>query len=290
MTFSPEIRRLAAMLDDPDNDVAVNVAAQLLASDEDIDALTGMLQESPDPLVRRRVHVLQNAIAMRYRRRKLFLMLNGEVQCDVFEALILLHLLWFDKDQYEEVAKDVQKFMELAAKSPLSSLEDAEIFMRKHSFLPENETTIRPESYCIGTVLFHHLGASSILLAILWELLGQKGYSLVRVLGRFGLRDSENRVLLGGGAWQLTEFSGNGAEEWSITGLLRYIGTTLLSCAVNSDSYRYVMSITRALTGDESEHVFDGFPYPFASNPEEFENEQNTDNKEDDGHEQNTGN
>ena len=58
MTFSPEIRRLAAMLDDPDNDVAVNVAAQLLASDEDIDALTGMLQESPDPLVRRRAHVL----------------------------------------------------------------------------------------------------------------------------------------------------------------------------------------------------------------------------------------
>ena len=77
MTFPPEIMQLAAMLDDRDEEVAVNIMAQLLAHEDELGELPALLQENPDPLVRRRAHLLQNAIAMRYRRRGFFAALKS---------------------------------------------------------------------------------------------------------------------------------------------------------------------------------------------------------------------
>ncbi|MBE6374954.1 MAG: hypothetical protein E7050_00675 [Lentisphaerae bacterium] len=277
MTFPPEIMQLAAMLDDRDEEVAVNIMAQLLAHEDELGELPALLQENPDPLVRRRAHLLQNAIAMRYRRRGFFAALN-ETELDgggFFSALTALHLLWYDKDQSDEVAEEVVNFLHTAEKFVFDSLEDVELFMRKNLFLPENETTIRPEIFCIGTVLYQHCGATSLLMGVNHALLAdEERFRIVRVNGRFGLLDTEKKELLSGnGAWTLTEFDGK-AEFWTRQDLLRYLAVTLLSCAVNSDSYRYVMSITQALTGDESEHVFDSFPYPFCSGAIEGETEK----------------
>lgn len=256
--------QLASLLDDRDETVAVNVMAQLLAREEDLGDLPGLLQESADPLVRRRAHLLQNAITMRARRRKLnFLIASGEHD-RIFEALVYLHLLWYDRDQAGEIQKEVDDFLGQAEKFPLFTLEDGEFFMRKNCFLPENETTIRPECYCIGTALFQKCAASSLWMAVLYALLPQGSCRLIRLNGQYALLGSCGNVLLGSGSWRLIPYRGGG-EEISIAQLLRYFGTTLLSCAVNSDSYRYVMSITRALTGDESEHIFDSFPYPFGA-------------------------
>lgn len=272
MTPSPVVMQLAAMLDDRDEEVAVNIMAQLLAREEELGELPALLQENPDPLIRRRAHLLQNAMTMRYRRREFFAALNDS-ELDgggFFSALTALHLLWYDKDQADEVAGDVVKFLQEAEKFTFDSLEDVELFMRKKLFLPENETTIRPEIFCIGTVLYQHCGATSLLMGIAHALLSnEERFKIVRVNGQFGLLDEAcSQLLSGNGSWRLTEFSGN-AEYWNSRQLLRYLAVTLLSCAVNSDSYRYVMSITQALTGDESEYVFDDFPYPFCSSAAE---------------------
>lgn len=273
MNISPETMQLAAMLDDRDENTAVNLLAQLLAREEELGELPGILQEHPDPLVRRRAHLLQNAMTMRRRRRTLCAMLNGKEKCSVFDALKLMHLLWFDKDQAEDLDKETADFLKLADKHPMDNLTDVEIFMRKYCFLPENETTIRPESYCIGTVIYHRLGASSILMAMIHAMLNNpERFKIIHTLGIFGIADTKkNQLLSGGGSWKLNDFCAAGTDILDIQQLLRYIAVTLLSCAVNSDSYRYVMSITQALTGDESEHVFDDFPYPYWSNPEVFE-------------------
>ena len=128
--------QLASLLDDRDETVAVNVMAQLLAREEDLGDLPGLLQESADPLVRRRAHLLQNAITMRARRRKLnFLIASGEHD-RIFEALIYLHLLWYDRDQAGDIQKEVDNFLGQAEKFPLFTLEDGEFFMRKNCFLP----------------------------------------------------------------------------------------------------------------------------------------------------------
>ena len=269
MAVTSYMERLLAMLDDPDDKVGVVTLALMLASGEDLSELTAQLQESPDPLIRRRIHTLQNAVTMRERRRRIYYSLNKENEddLDIPAELIDLHLLWFDKDHPAEVKSVVDDFLKLVEKFPLETLEDAEFLMRKNCFLPEKESTIRPENYCIGTVLFHRQGATSVLLALLWHLLGRKKFQLVQVLGNFALMDDKGQILFGSGSWQLEKLDGAQPVRWSSQMLMRYIASTLLSCAVNSDSYRYVMSITRALTGDESKHVFDNFPYPFCSAP-----------------------
>lgn len=270
MQIPAEILQLAAMLDDPDNNAGINLLAQLLARESELGELPALLQEDPNPLVRRRAHMLQNAIAMRQRRRVFYEMISGIREVNVFEALILLHLLWFDRDQPEEIGREVQKFLDMAAKNPLKSLEDAELFMRKLCMMPDKETTVRPESYCIGTALFHRWGATSLMMAVVYGLLAdEKEFHVVQIAGEFGVADSKGNCLMGNGAWKLMNLPGGTAAEFPIQHLLRYLAATLLSCAVNSDSYRYVMSITQALTGDESENVFNEFPFPYCSSREE---------------------
>ncbi|MBO5668155.1 MAG: hypothetical protein J6S43_03425 [Lentisphaeria bacterium] len=272
MAISPGMIQLAAMLDDRDEELALNVLARMLANEEELGELPGILQESPDPLIRRRAHMLQNALSMRRQRREVYRMLHppANESVDIFETLAALHLLWFDKDQAEDIRRDIDVFLQKAGEFPLETLTDGEMFMRRCCFLPENETTIRPESYCIGTVLSQRCGAGSVLMTMLLGLLGKEKYRIVRALGQFGIADNSGNLLLGNGNWRMVKHPGGEVEEWSVPVMMRYICTTLHSCAVNSDSYRYVMSITQALTGDESEHVFDDFPYPFLSNPDEL--------------------
>ena len=71
MSLSPETLQLASMLDDQDNDVGLNVLAQLLNREDEVEELSRILQEYPDPLVRKRIHTLQNAFVMRRRRRQI---------------------------------------------------------------------------------------------------------------------------------------------------------------------------------------------------------------------------
>jgi hypothetical protein len=189
-------------------------------------------------------------------------MMNYPEHGQIFEALILLHLLWYDRDQLEDIRNEVDKFLKNAEKYPLSTVEEAEFFMRKNCFLPENETTIRPECYCIGTALFQKCAATSFWMLVIYALLPEGSCRLIRLNGQYGIADNGENMLTGNGSWRLMKYNGGG-EEISAAQLMRYFGTTLLSCAVNSDSYRYVMSISQALTGDESEHVLEGFPYPF---------------------------
>ena len=263
MTIPPEICQLATMLDDPDNRVALNLLAQLLAREEDLGTLPEQLRQAPDPLVRQRAKMLQHALIMRQHRRKVSQIWQDGNEPDIFAILTILHLLWFDSDSQSDIQQDIESFTGHAAKFSLQSLEDAELFMRSLCVLPEKETVIRPELYCIGSVLDQQCGATSLLLTVIRELLGREKFQLVNIMGEFGLMDSNCRVLLGNGSWHLADCPGVEPEAWSSCQMLKYLTLTLLSCAVNSDSYRYVMSLTQALTGDESRDIYASFPYPF---------------------------
>ncbi len=264
MAISPDILHIASMLDDADENVGVNLLAQLVNRADELGDLPALLQESPDPVVRRRAHQLQSALAMRRRRDRFYARLHSREQ-DMISALEELHLLWFDRDNALELHEAVEDFCRDFRKNMDGSLESIEFFMRKCSMLPETESTIQPENFCIGTVLDRHAGATSLLLAAAHALAGNPALKIVRVLDEFAVYDG-SKLLLGSGSWRLCPAPGRESMEfWDIRMLLRYFAGTLLSCAVNSDSYRYVMSIAQALSGDKSEHVFDAFPYPFCS-------------------------
>ena len=69
MAIPPDILRIASMLDDEDENVGVNLLAQLMERADELGDLPAVLQESRDPVVRRRAHQLQSALTMRRRRQ-----------------------------------------------------------------------------------------------------------------------------------------------------------------------------------------------------------------------------
>ena len=266
MVFSPEIVNLSGMLDDPDDRIGINLLAQLLLREDELGELPAELQESADPVVRRRVHWLQHALNMRQRRRRVAEILRTPPQeSDVIRGLIDLHLLWFDKDSPDEIREEVEEFIRKIESDLNGSLNDLELLMRKLTFLPGNETTIHPESYCIGTVIRQRAGSASMLCTLFGALLQKYGIVPVQVMGDFGLMDKDGNLLRGCGSWHLTRINPADAVFQPLEKLLRYIAMTLFSASVNSDSYRYVMSFAQTLNGDESHRVFDKFPYPFIS-------------------------
>jgi len=52
-------------------------------------------------------------------------------------------------------------------------------------------------------------------------------------------------------------------EAFPVPEGLRYASTMLFSCAVNSDSFRYVLTIAQALSGAEDDMPLDYLPYPY---------------------------
>ena len=266
MVFSPEIINFSGMLDDPDDRIGVNLLAQLLLREDELGELPAVLQESSDPVVRRRAHWLQHALNMRQRRRRVMESLKTPLhEEDVIRVLIDLHLLWFDKDSPDEIREETEEFIGKIESDLSDSINDLELLMRKLTFLPGNETTIHPESYCIGTVIRQRAGAVSMLCTLFGALLQKFEIIPVRVMGDFGLMDKNGNLLRGCGSWHMTRINPADADFWPLEKLLRYITMTLFSASVNSDSYRYVMSFAQTLNCDESHRVFDKFPYPFIS-------------------------
>ncbi len=267
MSPDPRIIQLGSMLDDPDDRIAVDLIARLmLFSDDELGELPAVMQESSNPAVRRRAQWLQHALNMRRRRRRIReLMGNRPSGMAVIQTLLDLHLLWFDKDSPDDIESEVEEFIQAALPGVTGSLDDLELQLRKLTVFPENETTIHPESYCIGTVVRQRSGAASLLCALFGALLQEHGIVPVQVAGTFGLMDKEENFLGGCGNWHLSALPANAVKVWQMEELLRYIAMTLFSCSVNSDSYRYVMSFAQVLNGDESSHVFDRFPFPFTA-------------------------
>ena len=261
-----DLEKLAELLDDDNEDVAINVIAALLDREDELGDLPGRLQEHPDPLVRRRAHQLQSAITFRSWRRE-FAGLLEEDEPDFLTGLVMLHMLWFDRDSRNNVRTALNEFLAAAANGnrQVDSLESARSFMCRNGCAAELESTIHPENYCIGTILSQRSGAGTLLMGLLKCMMPEpEKFQVVRFCGEFALFDGSSSILLGQGDWRVCRLSSTAdLEIFSLRDLLHCAGNMLLSSAVNTDSFRYVLTITQALTGDPGDEVLSGFPYPY---------------------------
>ncbi len=264
MKTSDDIEKLASLLDDEDDDVAVNVLALLLEREDELGDLPGRLQESEDPLVRKRAHQLQAAITFRQRRREFFRLLSQE-QPDFIAGLTALHLLWFDRDSRTRIEKDLHSFVASARDCELETLDDARRFICRCGFASELDSTLRPENYCIGLILAQKTGAASLLMGLIKVLMrSPEKFHIVRFCGTFGLFDGESSILLSQGDWRVCKVSSTADFEYfSLRDILHCAGNMLFSSAVNSDSFRYVLTIAQSLSGDSGDGILSSMPYPY---------------------------
>lgn len=272
MKTPEELEKLCELLDDEDEDVAVNVIAALLARQDELGDLPARIQEHPNPLVRRRAHQLQAAITFRNWRQEFFELLN-HIAPDYLTGLVLLHMLWFDRDDRTKVTAELDRFVKSATTetSGLLSLEDARRFMCRHGFAAELESTIHPENYCIGTILSQRTGAGSLLTGLLKVMMREpEKFQIVRFCGEFALFDGKDSILACQGDWRVCRLSSTADFKFfSLRDILHCAGNMLFSSAVNSDSFRYVLTITQSLTGDKGDEILASFPYPYGERPEQ---------------------
>ena len=278
MAPNRELKNLISLLDDPDERVAVVAMGELLYRESELGEALAELQESSNPLLRRRAHQLQAAITLRQRRRG-FLDLLYSPELRLIDGLIEVHLQWFDNDSRPALVKLWQRFRDEAAGKLIRSLEELAYFLRKYGLQAVPESTLAPENYCLGSVLDQKLGATSVVAAIGLELGAESGLALqlVRVFGDFALLDAAGRLLFPGRNYQLESAPGQvNCEVWEIRRLLNYASLQLLSYAVNSDSFRYIQTIGQALSGADDGEPLDFLPYPYYPTEEEESREENT--------------
>ncbi len=258
------IESLLSLLDDENENVAVNAMAELLYREDELGYALAELQEGENPLARRRAHQLQAAITLRRRRREFIRRLDAP-RIDLVDGLVDVHLQWYDNDSRPGLVKLWEEFLAEARRCPLRTLEGLAYFMRKNGFSAVAETTLRPEYYCIGPVLENHTGSAALLCGIAMEIAGPElPLKMVRVMGDFALYDGDGRLLVPAHDWQVCPAPGiEHCDFWDRRTLLRFASLNLFAAAVNSDSFRYVLTIAQALSGTGDDEALDYLPYPY---------------------------
>ena len=269
MRSSPDIRSLLSLLDDEDEPTALEAMAELLYRGDEVFPYLAELQESSDPLLRRRVHQLESALTVR-RRRSEFSRLLAMPHPDVPRILVELHLQWFDNDPLPEMRSRLAAFLAEGRTMHPGSLADLSAYFRKCGIAAERETTLRPENYCVGVMLADRIGSAAVWALLAKLLLPENApVRIVRNVEEFALCDGE-RLLLPERDWRIVRAPARGElEEWDERKVLKFAATMLFSAAVNSDSFRYVLTIGQALSGLPDDEVLDYMPYPYRPAPEE---------------------
>ena len=263
-----EYRHLLSLLDDENEQAASLAMAELLARDpKTLEPVLRKLQESSDPRLRRRIHQLQSTMTLRRRRKSLTRNLSAHTM-DLLEGLIQIHLLWYDNDACESVKKQWDAFLDESEKYHPNTLEQLGYFMRKRGFACSHRDDTAPEYLCLGNVLDENIGADFILCAIACLLAAKWGLRVFITQSAetdFILVDQSGNVLVPMNDWDHIAADGKqyAFEFWNTQMLLRYATALLFTCAVNSDSFRYIYTIGSCLAGDENSDSLDFLPYPY---------------------------
>lgn len=265
---SEHLKILLGMLDDPDENSAVSVMGELLRSNSsELLPLLGDLQESNDPLMRKRIHELQSIIALRNRRKRFLELLESD-EFDVFEALIELHLLWFDRDTTDVLQEMLQTFMSVAANNQIRNIAELGAFMMRNNFaLPPEDEAMDPENFCIGPVLEDRLGSDVILctLALLAGLDAGLELGLVHLAGGFAVINAAGEMISPANGWmpdQVVKLQGG--DFWNDPRMVfKYASLMLFLYAGSSDNFRYIHTIGHALCNADDSKLLDFLPYPY---------------------------
>lgn len=256
------LRRLISLLDDPDETTGLNVMAELLLHADKVLPLLPEYQECSDPVMRKRIHQLQAAIILRSRRR-FFLARLHDPRIDFFDLLIDVHLQWYDNDSRPEVEALLAKVFLKTVNHPLNTLEEIRSFMLAENLTAEPDSTLKPENYCIASILSEHVGAASILAAISVHLAAGE-FFVARVLDDFAVCSPTGEIMLPARNWQIFHpDEKTPLTPWDLRDILKLAAANLFSAAVNSDSFRYILTISQALSGIASDEILDFLPYPY---------------------------
>lgn len=255
---------LVKLLDDNDRQIASAAMAELLSSDTDIGPIVSSLQESSDPLVRRRAHQLQAIMRTRQTRSRLADHLQVDYS-NLWQGMTELHLQWYDNDSVEFVESLWRKLFDAARGKyrPRSCRRLAE-FMGDIGFIISGSGELEADYYCVGAVLEDCVGADFVLCSIalrVASLYGMRARLVRDPENGFAMLDSSG-LLLFPTDWRVEPSGHRRLEMWSSGMMLRHAAFQLLMCAISMDSVRYIYTIGSCLSKASGRPLHEILPYP----------------------------
>jgi hypothetical protein len=266
--MNKKLESLIKLLDDENQQSASMVMAELLHYEpEEISEFLQKLQESDNTRLRKRVHQIQSILTTRKRRKNLSHNLQDK-NVELINALMELHLQWYDNDSEENLRQLWKDLLISAQKNHTTTLEKLAYFMQKCGFSVSSRDDIEADYYCIGIVLDELVGSDFLVCAIAKAIASHCGLDLkiIQVIGDFALIDSKNMALFPKNGWRVIHnFKKNHYKEWDSSMLLRLTSAMLFLCAVNTDSFRYINTIGTCISKSIGAKNLGFLPYPYNS-------------------------
>lgn len=270
MPSKSKLSSLLRLLDEPNQQAASLIMAELLEHENEVEEELARLQESDDPMIRRRVHQLESILHLRKRRRDFAEKLRGN-RIAMLDGLVEIHLQWYDNDAPEMLFRQWEKLTGSAGENTAGNIENVAYFMRKAGFAVPPPNDLQADYYCLGIVLEELVGADAILCAIAQEVARQWGLDLqiIQLIENFALIDQDKRVLTPRDGWRVhAPMKKNHYNIWDASKVLKYAASMLFLCAVSTDSFRYVSTIGSCLSTVCGEENLDFLPYPYNRVPD----------------------
>ena len=266
--MNDDFKNLLSLLDD-DNEQLVGIAmAELISrSDARLDRILRTLQESPNQKLRKRIHQLQSAILSR-RKRALFAKEFRAGGLSLKDAVLHLHLLWFDNDTLEEITEQWNEFLEgLDEPGEPGSLEILLSRIRKTiQFYTAPGNPENPEALCLGTILEEHTATDFMGCIIAKLAAAHRGFEteILTSHSDFYLM-SEGMVYDPRKDWQpipRNELMEKVFRRWKDPELISLLSYSLFTDAVATDSFRYVHTLGCCIGKRQN---LDFLPYPYGN-------------------------
>jgi len=259
------LQTLLRLLDEPNQQAASLIMAELLEHEEEVEEYLSELQESQDTLIRRRVHQLQSIMHLRQRRREFARRLQDK-SIGMLEGLIEVHLQWYDNDSPEMLYRQWGKLIDSTEKNTAGNIENIAYFMRKTGFNVPPPNDLQADYYCLGVILDDFVGSDALLCAIAQQVAKQWGLELeiIQLIENFALIDAEKHVLTPRDGWRVhAPLKKAHYNVWDSTKMLKYAMSMLFLCAVSTDSFRYVNTIGSCLSSVCGEDNLSLLPFPY---------------------------
>lgn len=275
-----ELKDRLALLADPDNDVIIPVFAALLEYHTSILPELAKLQDSADPVVRRRAHQLQSILTMRERRYNLMRRIDEGMTFPDF--MLELHLQWYDFDMSQEISRVWSDFEDEFRKSGATGLTQAAGYMKSIGFCAVPDTAGDVNVYCMGPALSALKMAGSLCCGMVRYLLGSSEVAVFRKGRVFGLTDGRVELYPQDG-WKLTsvEQDKSAVSEFDEQKIMKFSLMMLFTHSVCGDEFRYVYTLGQALTGCRDDSFLSCLPYPYRHMPDEVYEQQDLNRMDD---------
>lgn len=263
----PQLDSLIKLLNDEDDIARIAMVQMIIHYSSELSEVLRQLQECDNVLLRKRSHQLQSLLIFKKRRADLFRIFHRHHdRFYMSDALIEMHLLWYEKDSASELADYYREFLRDFPDTENVSLEDLCIFFKSNRFNAVQDNTADCNLYLLGPVLDNCCAtagfAAALAIAVTEDLGLDLDLTIILFEHKFYLLDRKrSRIADIIGHWAVRDLDFSNYKTFDRTQIMRYIGSMCFANAVHDDAFRYVRILGELLSHDCET---DSLPYPYS--------------------------